>query len=274
MASFRPLSAEINVLHDTKNPSLSVQATDPLTKSHLQVGLSNVAQGSTGCSGSSVSELAKDTTGSFGFSVSKLLADHVATDSLHAQFSSPIVQSQVSSVVLTTPPAIHAPQDVHVMAAAKKINHDKEASNASHINGLHAAKEKESTRSLHAKVPHPLLRQEPSHLPSTVVVRQNDLPNVVYATHSPEVTTNDFEDGEVFTNNPVVAARDSPSRLTWADQASSGEFIPQEALELEEEYGWFLVNPDLLHLLSPIRMVKPPIAVAQRGAMVGESFMR
>ncbi|KAA8538282.1 hypothetical protein F0562_027895 [Nyssa sinensis] len=40
--------------------------------------------------------------------------------------------------------------------------------------------------------------------------------------------------------------RDSPSRLTWADQANSGEFIPKEALDLEEEYGGFSVNTDFL----------------------------
>ncbi|KAA8525796.1 hypothetical protein F0562_007651 [Nyssa sinensis] len=45
---------------------------------------------------------------------------------------------------------------------------------------------------------------------------------------------------------PIVAVRDSLSRLTWADQASSGEFIPKEALELEEDYGGFSVNPDFL----------------------------
>ncbi|KAA8546949.1 hypothetical protein F0562_003378 [Nyssa sinensis] len=115
------------------------------------------------------------------------------------------------------------------------------------INGLHVVEEKEPTCSLHAKVPQPLFCQEPNHLPSTMVVAQNDLPNVVFATRSPEVTANDFEDGEVFTNTPVVVESDSPSRLTWAGRASSGEFIPQEALELEEEYGGFSVNPNFLH---------------------------
>ncbi|KAA8529746.1 hypothetical protein F0562_034154 [Nyssa sinensis] len=41
--------------------------------------------------------------------------------------------SQVSSVVLTIPPANHAPQDVHAVAVAEIGNHDKEASNASHV---------------------------------------------------------------------------------------------------------------------------------------------
>ncbi|KAA8519133.1 hypothetical protein F0562_013393 [Nyssa sinensis] len=49
-----------------------------------------------------------------------------------------------------------------------------------------------------------------------------------------------FEDGEVYASTPVAAMPDSPARLTWADQASSGEFIPKEALDLEEEYRWFL----------------------------------
>ncbi|KAA8550037.1 hypothetical protein F0562_001721 [Nyssa sinensis] len=39
---------------------------------------------------------------------------------------------------------------------------------------------------------------------------------------------------------------DSPSRLSWADQANSGEFIPKEALDLEEEYGGFFVNSNFL----------------------------
>ncbi|KAA8542878.1 hypothetical protein F0562_024030 [Nyssa sinensis] len=39
---------------------------------------------------------------------------------------------------------------------------------------------------------------------------------------------------------------DSPARLTWTDQASSGEFIPKEALDLEEEYGGFSVNSEFL----------------------------
>ncbi|KAA8521350.1 hypothetical protein F0562_012031 [Nyssa sinensis] len=37
-----------------------------------------------------------------------------------------------------------------------------------------------------------------------------------------------------------------PVRLTWADQANSGESISKEALDLEKEYGGFLVNPDFL----------------------------
>ncbi|KAA8524184.1 hypothetical protein F0562_010385 [Nyssa sinensis] len=52
----------------------------------------------------------------------------------------------------------------------------------------------------------------------------------------------------MYTSPPVV--RDSPSRLTWADQANIGEFIPKEALDLEEEYGRFLVNPDFLLCLD------------------------
>ncbi|KAA8524200.1 hypothetical protein F0562_010623 [Nyssa sinensis] len=48
------------------------------------------------------------------------------------------------------------------------------------------------------------------------------------------------------TSTPVAAMRDSPSRLTWADQANSGEFIPKEALDLEKEYGGFSINTDFL----------------------------
>ncbi|KAA8531328.1 hypothetical protein F0562_006037 [Nyssa sinensis] len=48
----------------------------------------------------------------------------------------------------------------------------------------------------------------------------------------------------MYTSPPIV--RDSPSRLTWADQANSSEFIPKEALDLEEEYGEFSINPDFL----------------------------
>ncbi|KAA8517417.1 hypothetical protein F0562_017710 [Nyssa sinensis] len=55
-----------------------------------------------------------------------------------------------------------------------------------------------------------------------------------------------FEDGEVYASTPVAAMPDSPARLTWADQASSGEFIPKEALDLEEEYGGFSVNSEFL----------------------------
>ncbi|KAA8524191.1 hypothetical protein F0562_010378 [Nyssa sinensis] len=55
-----------------------------------------------------------------------------------------------------------------------------------------------------------------------------------------------FEDGEVYASTPIAAMHDSPSRLTLADQASSGEFIPKEALDLEEEYGGFSVNSDFL----------------------------
>ncbi|KAA8535789.1 hypothetical protein F0562_030777 [Nyssa sinensis] len=50
----------------------------------------------------------------------------------------------------------------------------------------------------------------------------------------------------MYTSTLVVAMRDSPSRLSWADQANSREFIPKEALDLEEEYGGFSVNPDFL----------------------------
>ncbi|KAA8521348.1 hypothetical protein F0562_012033 [Nyssa sinensis] len=56
----------------------------------------------------------------------------------------------------------------------------------------------------------------------------------------------DLEDGEVFAGTPIVAVRDSLVRLTWADQASSGEFIPREALELEEDYGGFMISTDFL----------------------------
>ncbi|KAA8534653.1 hypothetical protein F0562_032170 [Nyssa sinensis] len=55
-----------------------------------------------------------------------------------------------------------------------------------------------------------------------------------------------FEDGEVYASTPIAALHNSPSRLTWADQASSEEFIPKEALDLEEEYGGFSVNSDFL----------------------------
>ncbi|KAA8525795.1 hypothetical protein F0562_007650 [Nyssa sinensis] len=55
-----------------------------------------------------------------------------------------------------------------------------------------------------------------------------------------------FEDGEVYASTPVAAMPDSPARLTWVDQASSGEFIPKEALDLEEEYGGFSVNSEFL----------------------------
>ncbi|KAA8550025.1 hypothetical protein F0562_001709 [Nyssa sinensis] len=48
------------------------------------------------------------------------------------------------------------------------------------------------------------------------------------------------------TSTPVAAIRDSPLRLTWADQAHSGEFIPKKALDLEEKYGGFSVNTDFL----------------------------
>ncbi|KAA8521344.1 hypothetical protein F0562_012018 [Nyssa sinensis] len=56
----------------------------------------------------------------------------------------------------------------------------------------------------------------------------------------------DLEDGEVFACTPIVATHDSPMRLTWADQGSSGEFIPREALELEEDYGGFTISTDFL----------------------------
>ncbi|KAA8517410.1 hypothetical protein F0562_017703 [Nyssa sinensis] len=55
-----------------------------------------------------------------------------------------------------------------------------------------------------------------------------------------------FEDGEVYASTPAVAMPDSPAKLTWADQASSGEFIPKEALDLEEEYDGFSVNSEFL----------------------------
>ncbi|KAA8517832.1 hypothetical protein F0562_015303 [Nyssa sinensis] len=55
-----------------------------------------------------------------------------------------------------------------------------------------------------------------------------------------------FENGEVYASTLVVAMPDSPTRLTRADQASSGEFIPKVALDLEEEYGGFLVNSEFL----------------------------
>ncbi|KAA8531333.1 hypothetical protein F0562_006042 [Nyssa sinensis] len=59
-------------------------------------------------------------------------------------------------------------------------------------------------------------------------------------------TVSNFEDGEVYASTPVAVMPDSPARLTWADQASSGEFIPKEALDLEEEYGGFSVNSEFI----------------------------
>ncbi|KAA8544602.1 hypothetical protein F0562_022627 [Nyssa sinensis] len=69
----------------------------------------------------------------------------------------------------------------------------------------------------------------------------------VSATHLQDSTAiRNFEDEEVYASTPVVALHNSPSRLTWAEQASSGEFIPKEALDLEEEYGGFSVNSNFL----------------------------
>ncbi|KAA8529762.1 hypothetical protein F0562_034138 [Nyssa sinensis] len=69
----------------------------------------------------------------------------------------------------------------------------------------------------------------------------------VSTTHIQDPTAiRNFEDGEVYASTPVAALDNSPSRLTWADQASSGEFIPKKALDLEEEYGGFSVNSDFL----------------------------
>ncbi|KAA8529749.1 hypothetical protein F0562_034151 [Nyssa sinensis] len=55
-----------------------------------------------------------------------------------------------------------------------------------------------------------------------------------------------FEDEEVNASTLVAAMHDSLARLTWVDQASSGEFIPKEALDLEEEYGGFSINSEFL----------------------------
>ncbi|KAA8542886.1 hypothetical protein F0562_024038 [Nyssa sinensis] len=69
----------------------------------------------------------------------------------------------------------------------------------------------------------------------------------VFDTHAQGATVvSNFEDGEVYASTPVAAMHDSLTRLTWADQASSGEFIPKEALDLEEEYGGFSVNSEFL----------------------------
>ncbi|KAA8538291.1 hypothetical protein F0562_027886 [Nyssa sinensis] len=66
-------------------------------------------------------------------------------------------------------------------------------------------------------------------------------------THAQGATAvSNFEDGEVYANTPVAAMHHSPTRLTWADQASSVEFIPKEALDLEEEYCGFSVNSESL----------------------------
>ncbi|KAA8514756.1 hypothetical protein F0562_017935 [Nyssa sinensis] len=69
----------------------------------------------------------------------------------------------------------------------------------------------------------------------------------VSATHLQDSTAiRNFEDEEVYASTPVATLHNSPSRLTWAKQVSSGEFIPKEALHLEEEYGGFSVNSDFL----------------------------
>ncbi|KAA8546899.1 hypothetical protein F0562_003328 [Nyssa sinensis] len=39
----------------------------------------------------------------------------------------------------------------------------------------------------------------------------------------------------------------SPVRLSWAEQADSSQFIPKEALVLEEDYGGFSVNTNFLY---------------------------
>ncbi|KAA8529757.1 hypothetical protein F0562_034143 [Nyssa sinensis] len=56
-------------------------------------------------------------------------------------------------------------------------------------------------------------------------------------TQAGATAVSNFEEREVYASTPVAAMHDSPTRLTWADQASSGEFIPKEALDLEEEGG-------------------------------------
>ncbi|KAA8538862.1 hypothetical protein F0562_025554 [Nyssa sinensis] len=69
----------------------------------------------------------------------------------------------------------------------------------------------------------------------------------VSTTHLQDSTAiRNFEDEEVHASTSVAVLHNSPSRLTWAEQASSGEFIPKEALDLEEEYGGFSVNSDFL----------------------------
>ncbi|KAA8544593.1 hypothetical protein F0562_022605 [Nyssa sinensis] len=106
---------------------------DPPTKSHLQVGSSNVAL---------------DT-----------------------------------KVVLTTPPANHAPQEVHAVVVTEIGNHDKEASNASHV--------QEGSQTHHVTMQGRKRQQDQS---------------------------------------PV---------LSWADGVEQGEFIPQAALNLEQDFGGF-----------------------------------
>ncbi|KAA8537207.1 hypothetical protein F0562_029661 [Nyssa sinensis] len=90
-------------------------------------------------------------------------------------------------------------------------------------------------------------RQGINSLPSEVGLSPNDQTHIVPSTHPhvPAAVSN-FEDGEVYASPLVVAVRDSPSRLTWADQASNGDFIPKEALDVEEEYGGFSANSDFL----------------------------
>ncbi|KAA8521353.1 hypothetical protein F0562_012028 [Nyssa sinensis] len=96
----------------------------------------------------------------------------------------------------------------------------------------------------------PFQHQGINPLPLEVALSSNDPTHLVPSTHPHAPTVSNFEDGEGYARPPVAAVRDSPSRLTWADQASSGEFIPKEALDLEEEYGGFSVNPDFLHCVD------------------------
>ncbi|KAA8544604.1 hypothetical protein F0562_022625 [Nyssa sinensis] len=109
------------------------------------------------------------------------------------------------------------------------------------INGLEAAKE--SSRSLHAKKP---CSSFSDGVPQSLQCQEINYLSVEAALSHDLTAVSDFEDGEVYVNTLVVSVHDSPLRLTWADQASSGEFIPNDALDLEEECGGFSVNPNFL----------------------------
>ncbi|KAA8538278.1 hypothetical protein F0562_027899 [Nyssa sinensis] len=45
---------------------------------------------------------------------------------------------------------------------------------------------------------------------------------------------------------PGSDTTDTPSMLSWANLANSGDYIPKEALDLEKEYGGFSLNTDFL----------------------------